>query len=108
MPLPSWLRALRALDAVEPLEDARQLVGRDADAGVADRERNVAPACAQRDLDARPRSVNLNAFESEVEDDLLPHLAVDVDRLGERRAVDGEREPGPLDAPSGSRWRGRR
>ena len=39
----------------------------------------------------------LERVRQEVEDDLLPHLAVDDDGSSQRRAVDREREPGPLD-----------
>ena len=44
-----------------------------------------------------PSKVNFSAFDEQVEDHLLPHVAVDVDGFGQRRAVDGEVQPGPLD-----------
>ena len=52
MPVPSWVRPRCALDAVEALEQARQLARRNADAGVAHRELDAAVAAvAQRDRD---------------------------------------------------------
>src|SRR6185295_13758447 len=50
---------------------------------------------AKRDLDF-PFKGELEGVRHEVEDDLLPHLAVDAGGLGERRAIDLEREPGAL------------
>ena len=38
----------------------------------------------------------LQRIGQQVEDDLLPHVAVDVDRLRQRGGVDGELESGPL------------
>ena len=57
---------------------------------------------ARRRTSISPSNVNLNAFESEVQDDLLPHVAVDVDRL--RRAAGSRRQPQarPARPPSGS------
>ena len=40
-----------------------------------------------------PSKRELERVREQVEDDLLPHVAVDVDRLGERRAVDDEPSP---------------
>ena len=45
----------------------------------------------------RPLERELEGVREQVEDDLLPHVAIDVDGLGQRRAVDDEREPGALD-----------
>ena len=79
-----------ALDAVEALEQARQLALGDAAAGVAHRQLGrPAAVAAQRDRDPALER-ELEGVGEEVEDDLLPHLAVDVDRLRQRRAVDGE------------------
>ncbi len=76
----------RPLHAVEPLEQARQLVGRDAGAGVGDRQLRRAPVGAQPDPDAALEG-ELHGVGQQVEDDLLPHVPVDVDRLGQRRDV---------------------
>ena len=86
--------AARALDAVEALEHARQLVGRDADAGVAHAaaRRGRRPRAAGRRC--VPSKRELERVGEQVEDDLLPHVAVDVDRLGQRRAVD-DRDASP-------------
>ena len=57
--------AARALDAVEALEQARQLVRRDADAGVADRQfQRASPSLARSATAISPSNVNLKAFES--------------------------------------------
>ena len=86
----------RALHAMKPLEEPRQLLLGDARACVADRELHAIVRPAQRDLD-RPFEREFEGVRDQVEDDLLPHLAVDVDRLGERRAIDDVREPRALD-----------
>ena len=39
----------------------------------------------------------LEGVRDEIHHDLLPHLAIDVDGLRERRAIDDEAQPGPLD-----------
>jgi hypothetical protein len=86
--------AARPLDAMESLEDV--LVLGDARAGVAHGElcASVTPAQANRDL-ALERE--LERVRHEVEDDLLPVRAIDVDSLGKRRAVHDELQPGRLD-----------
>ena len=52
-----------ALDAMEPLEEPGQLVGRDARPGVLDPQRDQRPLPARSDTAIRPSSVNLNALE---------------------------------------------
>ena len=42
--MPSWVRPCAPFDAVEPLEDARQLVRRNAGAGIGDRSSTDASA----------------------------------------------------------------
>ena len=65
MPLPSMVRPLRTLDAVEALEQSRQLVRRDAGAGVAHRRARHARRRAGAALTAiSPSNVNLKALES--------------------------------------------
>ena len=50
----------------------------------------------QRDAD-RAVEGELQRVAQQVEDDLLPHLPVDVDGLGQRRAIHLVGQPGPLD-----------
>ena len=74
--------AARALDPVEALEQPRQLGRGDADAGVARRSaRPRGLRSAERDRDPALEG-ELEGVGEQVEDDLLPHVAVDVDRLG--------------------------
>ena len=79
----------RVLHAMEALEHARQLIRRDADTGVADRHlhRRARVADAHRDL-AFERE--LESVRQQIENDLVPHLAIDVDRIGKRLAIDDE------------------
>ena len=56
--------AARALDAVEALEQLRQLVGRDAGAGVAAPSARRAPSASRSATAISPSKVNLKAFES--------------------------------------------
>ena len=87
--------AARALDAVEALEDVRQLLGGNAGAGVAHRQLDAhCPVLPHGDGDLALER-ELERVREQVEDDLLPHVAVDVDRLGERRAVDDQRRARP-------------
>ena len=94
-PGPLVRAALRPLDAVKAVEDARQLGRGDARPGVDDLENRTRVAAAQADRDA-PLEGELERVGDEVEDDLLPHLPIDVDGLGERRAVDDQLEPPAL------------
>ena len=77
----------RVLDAVEPLEDAVDLLGRNADARVAHRPAPRRRPRAASDDGNLALEGELERVGQEVEDDLLPHLTVDVDGLGQRRAV---------------------
>ena len=66
-------------DPVEALEQVRQLVRRDAGAGVGARSAAARSAGrGQRTVDRRRSKVNLRALREQVEDDLLPHLPVHV------------------------------
>ena len=91
-----WKRSKIAVD----------LARRDADAGVADhqvdrRRRRSAQLDGDRALEGE-----LEGVRQQVEDDLLPHVAVDVDGLAGRRAAHVERQPAPARWPSGRRWPG--
>ena len=83
MPLPSMVRPRAPCDAMEALEQMRQLGLGNAGAGVAHAELGA----ARRRLLGRtstaisPSKVNLKRVRQQVEDDLLPHVAIDMDRL---------------------------
>ena len=83
--------AARALDPVESLEQARQMLRRDAGTGVAHRDLRGPSIRAGPDLD---RDLTFEGeFErigNKIEDDLLPHVAVDMHRLGQRRAIQAQ------------------
>src|SRR5215213_4985095 len=82
---------------MEALEEVGDLGGGDAGAGVGDRELGVIPGEPQADGDL-PLEGELEGVGEEVEEDLLPHLGVDVDLGAEQRAVHLEAEPGPFDS----------
>jgi hypothetical protein len=82
--------AVLAFNAVKPLENARQLSLRNSNTGIADGQRDVRRIAAHRHFDP-PLQSELERIGEEIEDDLLPHLSIDIDRLGDRRAVDVER-----------------
>jgi len=87
--------ALRACDPVEALEQPAQRLGRDPGAGVAHGEDGRSARDADADADFTDEG-ELEGVREQVEDDLLPHVAIDVDRLRKRRAVDDEPQPGFL------------
>ena len=96
MPVPSWVRPRAPSTRWKRSNRRGSLVGGDAGPGVAD---GAAPPNRRR----RERETAIVALEGElegvgeeVEDDLLPHVAVDVDRLGQRRAVHDQLQPRPL------------
>src|SRR5260370_21998597 len=74
------------LYTMEALEEARQLRFWDANARVSYRKLGVITAPAEGNSDAALESM-LEGVGDEVEDNFLPHLRIDVDRLGQRRAV---------------------
>src|SRR5262249_20258381 len=88
--------AARALDAVEALEQARDFVGRDAGAGVAHGQLGRVIALAHRHHELAGEG-ELEGIGQEIEDDLFPHLAVDVRGSRQRWAVDDEPHAGLLD-----------
>ena len=95
--VPSCVRPRAPSTRWKRSKSARQLLRRDAGAGVAHaRSSTLRPRRAQRHRDLALER-ELERVREQVEDDLLPHLAVDVDRLGERRAVDDEPQAGALD-----------
>ena len=84
------------LGGEERLEDAVAHAARDARAGVGDPQHGVVVFEAGRDAD-RPGEGVLEGVRDEVEDDLLPHLPVDVEGRVERRAVDLQAQARLLD-----------
>ena len=103
----AFVRArLRMLHPVEALEHPRQIGRRDADAGVGDLQLGVRAAPAHGDANlAHERE--LEGVGQQIEDDLLPHVPIDVDRLRQRRAVHHEARGRPSRSRSGTRWRAR-
>lgn len=84
------------LDPVEPLEEAWQLGGGHPDAGVGDRDDRVVVLTVHGDAD-RALEGELEGVAEQVEDDLLPHVPVDVDGLRQRWAVHREGQAGLVD-----------
>jgi hypothetical protein len=87
--------SLCAADAVEAVEQPRQLLRRDADAAVGDLEHGRLP-----DADAEgdpPLEGELVGVGEQVEQDLLEHVRVGLDDRALLRRVDDELEPGALD-----------
>src|SRR6185503_5847103 len=78
------------------VEDTAELGWRDPDARVADDERDGRAAIGELDRDA-PLEGELEGVGEEVENNLLPHGVVDVDRLEAGRAPDVELQPSLLD-----------
>ncbi len=86
----------RAAHAMKAIEEMRDLFGRNSRAGVGHRQHRVVVHVAQRDRD-RPVEGELEGVRQQVEDDLLPHVDVDVGRLGRRWARNFVAHPGGLD-----------
>jgi hypothetical protein len=76
---------LRARHAVEPLEHPRQLIGRDARAGVAHLDDRAVAVAPHDDAD-RALERELERVRDQVQHDLFPQIAVDVD-VGDRIGV---------------------
>ncbi len=87
MPLRLMGAALLAVDAMKSFEQLGQLFWRHADARIFHRERGTLRRHAQGEL-RRLLEGELERIGEQVQDDLLPHLPIDEDRLGQRRAVD--------------------
>src|SRR5580658_8800254 len=88
--------AASASDAMEAFEELGQLVGGDTGAGVVDSELEVRAGVTQFYFDTT-RESKLERVRDEIENDLLPHLSVDIGRLGQRRTIDVELQPCLLD-----------
>ena len=78
-----------AFDAAEALEQMRQLFGRDARAGVMHADLSVAAVGRGLNSDADlALEGELEGVGEQVENDLFPHVAIDIDRLRQRRDID--------------------
>ena len=84
-----------AFDPVEALEDPAQLMLGNTRACVLDREFDGAAGLPQPDLD-RAFEGEFERIGEEVEHDLLPHIAIHIDRLRECRAFDYQFQAGLL------------
>src|SRR5690349_1327255 len=83
----------RLFDLVEALEYARKLVGRNASTRIRDGDLDGVPGVAHGYCDGAFER-ELEGVGEQVEDDLLPHLPIDVDQSRERRAINDQRHPG--------------
>ena len=81
--------AALAFDAMETLEDARNLLLRNADAEIGHDQlgRVRVVRLLQCDMDAAAQRV-FECVGDEVEDDPLPHVGIDIDGLGQLAAID--------------------
>ncbi len=66
------------------------------------------PASSAASHAISPVERELEGVRDQVEDDLLPHVAIDVDRLRQRRAVDGQAQAGLAGGRARSSTRARR
>src|SRR5690348_3459919 len=79
------------LDPVEALEYQRQFVLGNPDSGVDDRKLDLSVPDGLRN---RQHALE-GEFESigeKVENDFVPHVPIDIDRFGKRRAIDDEQQ----------------
>ena len=83
------------LGPIEALEEMRNLLGGDPGAGIADRQLHGFAGASQRDRDL-PVERELERVRQEIEDDLLPHVAIDVDGSPQRGTLHHEAEPGTV------------
>src|SRR5271157_5923680 len=71
--------AARVLDAMEPLENARQLLGGDAGTGVTNGELGFAAGVSQPHFNPAFQR-ELEGIGKQVQNDLLPHVAIGIGR----------------------------
>src|SRR6267378_6096739 len=86
----------RALDAMEALEEPRQVRRGDPRTCVAHRELCTLGVTTQRDLDLAVER-ELERVREKIQHDLLPHAAIDVDRFSEVGTVDPQSETDVFD-----------
>ena len=80
-------------DAVEALEHAGKVGLRNADASVFNAQLDAIATRSEFDPNLSVES-ELEGVRQQIEEDLLPHLPIDVDGLGEGLAIDDELKPG--------------
>src|SRR4026208_588198 len=85
----------RSFHAVETLEEVWQLVHWNARAGVAHFQVDRLAGVSQRDFDFAVER-KLESIREQVEEDLFPHLSIDVDRIRKRRTVNDQFHSGLL------------
>ncbi len=90
--------AARALDPAEALEQMGQLLGRHAGAGIAHHQFG-GPAVARDRHPNRDLALEgeLEGVREQIEDHLLPHVAVDMDRRRQGRTIDHQPQAGLID-----------
>jgi hypothetical protein len=86
----------RVTDAMKPLEHASQILLANADARIGHGEIDVIAAPSLLDTDFAFEG-ELERVRQQVEDDLLPHVAVHIYEVGQWRTVDGQDETSLLD-----------
>lgn len=84
---------LRARDPMEAVEQPRQLRGRDARAGIRDRQHGAVALPSHLNGDAAVQG-ELEGVREEVQYNLLPHVGIERHEGVEGRAVDGQRQAG--------------
>src|SRR5436305_8733999 len=87
--------ASHVLHAMEALEQPRHFVLRDPNSGVANAKLRTIGRSAERDFNLTFEG-ELESIRDEVENNFLPHLAIHIDRLGKRGAIDVKPEAGPF------------
>jgi hypothetical protein len=95
MPVPSCVRP-RALDTIEPLKQVGQLGFRDADAAIAHRKLHRILNLSERYYDFTLKGV-FECVGDKIQNDLLPHFTIDINRLGEPLAINNQSHAGALD-----------
>ena len=89
--------AAGAFDAMKAFEQPRQLLRRNAGAGVAHRDLGGAAVRTGPHLDRDfTLEGELERIGEKIEHDLLPHVAVDIDGFGQRGTVEAKPQAGPL------------
>src|SRR5579883_3198131 len=88
--------ARAAPDPMEAFKHVRQFLSRNAHARVCDRNFNRLVTLAQRNADFALKGI-LKGIGEEIENDFLPHLMIDVDRLAQGRAVNSQAHASTLD-----------
>ena len=92
----AFLRACAAaVHAMKAVEQTRQFFVGNADAGIA-HGKNDLVACGFDGNFNDPFEGELQCVRKQIENDLLPHVSIDIDRLLDGRAVHDIKKPGTL------------